>query len=113
MDAVPHSSHQDSLLKYADFPILPLLADQGWCSLVPELLVSAEHDQREKALRTLLAMMPHCRTQYQQNPALTTSLSSLQKEYQKLACTEETLGEDDGYFGEILAMLDSVMVKIL
>ncbi|XP_036425063.1 nucleotide exchange factor SIL1 [Colossoma macropomum] len=110
-DAVRDSSHQD-YLQYAEYSLLPMLAEQGWCTLVPELLVSPEHDRREKALHALLAMMTHCQAQYQQNPSLATSLSILQKEYQKLALTEETLGEEDGYFGEILALLDSLVQKM-
>ncbi|KAL6479622.1 hypothetical protein MHYP_G00106550 [Metynnis hypsauchen] len=110
-DAGPDSSHQD-YLQYAEYSLLPMLAEQGWCTRVPELLVSPEHDRREKALHALLAMMPHCQAQYQQIPSLSTSLSTLQKEYQKLALTEETLGEEDGYFGEILALLDSLVQKM-
>ncbi|XP_072520429.1 nucleotide exchange factor SIL1 isoform X2 [Salminus brasiliensis] len=111
IDAVPNSSHQEYLQQYNEVSLQPILAEQGWCSLVPELLGSPEHDGREKALRTLLAMMPHCQTQYQQNPTLITSLSTLQKEYRKHFLTEETLGEKDGYFGEILALLDSLIMK--
>ncbi|XP_017568885.1 nucleotide exchange factor SIL1 isoform X2 [Pygocentrus nattereri] len=110
-DAVPDSSHQD-YLQYTEYSLLPMLVEQGWCTFVPELLVSPEHDRREKALHALLAMMPHCQARYQQNPSLATSLSILQKEYQKLALTEETLGEEDGYFGEILALLDSMVQKM-
>ncbi|XP_066505506.1 nucleotide exchange factor SIL1 isoform X2 [Hoplias malabaricus] len=108
IEAVPNSTQQ----QYAKYSLHPMLVEQGWCNLVPELLNSTDHDQREKAVRTLLAMRPHCQTQYQQNPSLTNSLISLQKEYQTLALTEETQGEKDGYFNEILSLLDSLVVKI-
>ncbi|XP_052430621.1 nucleotide exchange factor SIL1 isoform X2 [Carassius gibelio] len=112
MDLIPDSSHQERLRQYAEVSLLPVLVEQGWCSLVPELLVSPEHDCREKALRTLLAMMAQCQTQYKQNPALTASLSELQKQYQELVLTEQDVGEQDGYFADILALVDTVVVKM-
>ncbi|XP_016332542.1 nucleotide exchange factor SIL1-like [Sinocyclocheilus anshuiensis] len=112
MDLIPDSSHQERLRQYAEVSLLPVLVEQGWCSLVPELLASPEHDCREKALRTLLAMMAQCQTQYKQNPALTASLSELQKQYQELVLTEQEVGEQDGYFAEILALVDSMVVKM-
>ncbi|XP_034161956.1 nucleotide exchange factor SIL1 isoform X3 [Pangasianodon hypophthalmus] len=108
----PHSTHQEHLQQYSDISLFPMLVEQGWCSLVPEMLASPEHDWREKALQTLLAMMPHCQKLYLQNPTLSTSLSFLQQQYQELALRERSLGEDDGYFGEILFLVDSVMVKM-
>lgn len=112
MDLIPDSSHQERLRQYAEVSLLPVLVEQGWCRLVPELLASPEHDWREKALRTLLAMMAQCHIQYKQNPSLTVSLSELQKQYQELVLTEQDVGEQDGYFGEILALLDSMVIKM-
>ncbi|MBN3320681.1 SIL1 factor, partial [Atractosteus spatula] len=109
LDPVPDSSHQERLRQYAKVSLLPLLAEQGWCGLVPELLSSPEHDWREKALRTLLAMMPHCRELYRRDSRLARSLSALQEQYQQLAEGERGLGEEDGYFGEILTLLDTVL----
>uniref|UniRef100_W5K495 Nucleotide exchange factor SIL1 n=1 Tax=Astyanax mexicanus TaxID=7994 RepID=W5K495_ASTMX len=99
------------LQQYAELSLQPTLTELGWCRLVPELLVSPDHDQREKALRTLLAMMPDCRPQYQQNPALLASLRTLREEYSALSLSEQNQGETDGYFGEILALLDSLVLK--
>ncbi|TRY60141.1 hypothetical protein DNTS_006450 [Danionella cerebrum] len=112
LDLIPDSSHQERLRQYAEVSLLPVLVEQGWCHRVPELLSSSEHDWREKALRTLLAMMAYCQTQFQQNSLLEASLSELQKQYQELVVTELDVGEQDGYFGEILALVDSVLVKM-
>ncbi|KAG9349045.1 hypothetical protein JZ751_029363 [Albula glossodonta] len=112
LDPIPDSSHQERLRQYAQISLLPLLAEQGWCNLVPELLTSPDHDWREKALRTLLAMMPNCQPQYRQNQVLTHSLSTLQEQYEELALSEQDLGEEDGYFGEILGLLNSVLLKV-
>ncbi|KAJ8015234.1 hypothetical protein DPEC_G00024020 [Dallia pectoralis] len=112
LDPIPDESHNERLHQYAQVSLQPLLAEQGWCSLVPDMLTSPEHDWREKALRTLLAMMPYCQTQYQQDYALSFSLSRLQEQYQELVLTEHVLGDEDGYFGEILALLETLVLKL-
>ncbi|KAA0709488.1 Nucleotide exchange factor SIL1 [Triplophysa tibetana] len=112
LDLIPDSSHQERLRQYAEVSLLPVLEEQGWCRLVPELLASHEHDWREKALRALLAMMAQCQSQFKQHPTLTTSLTELQKQYKELVLTEQDVGEQDGYFGEILALVDSIVVKM-
>ena len=112
MDQIPDSTFQERLRQYAQVTLLPVLAEQGWCRLVPELLASSEHDWREKALRTLLAMMPYCQEEFRQNRALISSLGDLQKQYRELVLTEQDLGEEDGYFGEILILLDTVALKV-
>lgn len=108
----PPSTHKEHLQQYGDISLFPMLVEQGWCGLVPEMLASPAHDLREKALLTILVMMPQCQTLYLQNPTLNVYLSVLQKQYQELALRERSLGEDSGYFGEILALVDSVMVKM-
>ncbi|XP_052005768.1 nucleotide exchange factor SIL1 isoform X2 [Xyrauchen texanus] len=112
LDIIPDSTHQERLRQYAEVSLLPVLVEQGWCGLVPELLASSEHDWREKALRTLLAMMAQCQTPYKQNPTLTTSLNELHKQYKELALTEQDIGEQDGYFGEILALVNAMLFKM-
>lgn len=106
------STHQEHLQQYGDTLLFTILVEQGWCSLVPEILASPEHDWREKALQTLLAMMPHCQPLYLHNPSLSTALSVLQKQYKELTLKERSLGEDDSYFGEILDLVNSLMEKI-
>ncbi|XP_026991521.1 nucleotide exchange factor SIL1 isoform X2 [Tachysurus fulvidraco] len=108
----PHTTHQKHFQQYDYIPLFPMLVEQGWCSLVPEILSCPDHDSREKALQTLLALLPHCQTLFLRNPTLTTSLGLLQKQYQELALGERSLGEDDGYFDEILVLVESVMLKI-
>ncbi|XP_070993861.1 nucleotide exchange factor SIL1-like isoform X2 [Oncorhynchus clarkii lewisi] len=112
LDPIPDASHNERLVQYAQVSLMPLLAEQGWCSLVPELLASPEHDWKEKALRTILAMMPHCQTQYRQDYTLSSSLHTLQEQYQELVLSEQVLGDEDGYFGEILALLETVLLKL-
>lgn len=112
LDQIPDSSYQERLRQYAQVSLLPVLAEQGWCRLIPEVLDSSEHDWREKVLKALLAMMSHCQADFRQNHALSHSLSDLQRQYRELALTEKDLGEEDGYFGEILTLLDTVMVKV-
>ncbi|XP_028815844.1 nucleotide exchange factor SIL1 [Denticeps clupeoides] len=112
LDYIPDSSYQERLRQYDQVSLLPALPEQGWCHLVPELLASQDHDWREKTLRAILAMMPYCQSDYQQNSVLLSSLSTLQKQYQELVLIEQDLGEEDGYFGEILTLLDTVALIV-
>ncbi|KAM6953298.1 nucleotide exchange factor SIL1 [Aplochiton taeniatus] len=111
LDSIPDSSHQERLLQYSQVSLQPQLIEGGWCSLVSELLESPEHDWREKALRALLAMMPLCQAQYRQD-GLAASFSVLRHQYHELAQSEQDLGEDNGYFGEILDLLDTLIQKL-
>ncbi|MGH0163526.1 UNVERIFIED_CONTAM: hypothetical protein FKN15_065978 [Acipenser sinensis] len=92
--------------------IVEKLAERGWCGLVPELLASPEHDVREKALRALLAMMPPCRELYRGDRALAGALSLLQEQYQGLAESERGFGDEDGYFRELLGLVESMLGKL-
>ncbi|XP_063046653.1 nucleotide exchange factor SIL1 [Engraulis encrasicolus] len=112
LDQIPDSSHQERVRQYSQVTLLPVLAEQGWCQLVPEVLAAVDHDWREKVLRTLLAMMPRCQEEFRLNRALGHSLGDLQRQYQELADNERELGEEEGYFGEILTLVDTVMLKV-
>ncbi|RXM91771.1 Nucleotide exchange factor SIL1 [Acipenser ruthenus] len=112
LDPVPDASHEAWLRQYSQVSLLPQLAERGWCGLVPELLASPEHDVREKALRALLAMMPPCRELYRGDRALAGALSLLQEQYQGLAESERGFGDEDGYFGELLGLVDSMLGKL-
>lgn len=112
LDPVPDASHEARLRQYAQVSLLPQLAERGWCGLVPELLASPEHDVREKALRALLAMMPPCRELYRGDRALAGALSLLQEQYQGLAESERGFGDEDGYFGELLGLVESMLGKL-
>lgn len=41
-------SHQERLRQYSQVSLQGELLEKGWCSLVPQLLESTEHDYREK-----------------------------------------------------------------
>uniref|UniRef100_A0A8C4SBQ7 Nucleotide exchange factor SIL1 n=1 Tax=Erpetoichthys calabaricus TaxID=27687 RepID=A0A8C4SBQ7_ERPCA len=112
LDAVPDASHEERLRQYSQVALLPLLSEQGWCNLVPELLASPEHDMREKALRSILVIMTPCRDFYRQDSGLASFLTSIQEQYTALAESEREHGEDDGYFGELLALVESVLGKL-
>ncbi|XP_059918319.1 nucleotide exchange factor SIL1 isoform X2 [Gadus macrocephalus] len=88
------------------------LQEGRWCSLVPELLDSAEHDWREKGLQTMLAMVPVCLDQYRRHGSLPVSLGSLKAQYRDLVHQEQALGDDEGYFREILDLLHTLELKM-
>ncbi|KAM4621261.1 nucleotide exchange factor SIL1 isoform 2-T2 [Polymixia lowei] len=112
LEPIHDSSHEERLRQYSRVSLQQELLEGGWCSLVPELLESTEHDWREKGLRALLAMAPVCLDQYRSNTSLSVSLDSLRGHYQELVHKERILGEEDGYFGEILDLLETLELKI-
>lgn len=112
LDIIPDTAHQERLRQYSQISLLPALAEQGWCSLVPELLDSPEHDWREKALRALLAMLRPCQGQFRQDRGLGATLGALREQYQELVVIETSLGEEGGYFGEILDLLDTLVLRL-
>ena len=65
-----------------------------------------------QTLRTLLAMAPVCLPQYRSDSSLSVMLGAMRGQYQELVHTERILGEEDGYFGEILDLLDTLEFKL-
>lgn len=105
-------SSPEKVQQYRQVHLLPGLREQGWCEITAQLLALPEHDAREKVLQTLGALLTTCRDRYRQDLELSRTLGSLQAEYQALASLELQEGEDDGYFRELLASIDSLMKEL-
>nr|XP_038952645.1 nucleotide exchange factor SIL1 isoform X1 [Rattus norvegicus] len=105
-------SSPEKLQQYRQVQLLPGLREQGWCEITAQLLALPEHDAREKVLQTLGALLATCRDRYRQDLELSRTLGSLQAEYQALASLELQEGEDDGYFRELLASIDSLVKEL-
>lgn len=105
-------SSPEKLQQYRQVQLLPDLREQGWCEITAQLLALPEHDAREKVLQTLGALLTTCRDRYRQDLELSRTLGSLQAEYQALASLELQEGEDDGYFRELLASIDSLVKEL-
>uniref|UniRef100_A0A087XW25 Nucleotide exchange factor SIL1 n=1 Tax=Poecilia formosa TaxID=48698 RepID=A0A087XW25_POEFO len=112
LDPVQDPAHAERLRQYSQVSLQEELMEEGWCSLVPQLLQSTEHDYREKALRALLAMTPVCLDQYRSDDALLGSLLALRLQYSELIQSEMILGEETSYFTEIVELIDSLQVKV-
>ncbi|XP_035860114.1 nucleotide exchange factor SIL1 isoform X1 [Sander lucioperca] len=106
------ATHEERLRQYSAVSLQGELREKGWCSLVPQLLESTEHDYREKALRALLAMAPVCLDQYRSDGSLLGSLLSLREQYLEMVQSEMIVGEENGYFGEIVELINALQVKI-
>lgn len=48
LDLVLDASHEERVRQYSMVSLQEELLEKGWCSLVPQLLESTEHDYREK-----------------------------------------------------------------
>ncbi|XP_010748936.3 nucleotide exchange factor SIL1 [Larimichthys crocea] len=112
LDPALDASHEERVRQYSKVSLQGELLEKGWCSLVPQLLESTEHDYREKALRALLAMAPVCLDQYRSDSTLLGSLLYLRDQYQEMVRSEMILGEENGYFAEIIELIDALQVKM-
>lgn len=112
LDLVLDASHEERVHQYSQVSLQGELLEKGWCSLVPQLLESTEHDYREKALRALLAMAPMCLDQYRSDSSLLGSLLSLRDQYQEMVQSEMIVGEENSYFAEIVELINALQVKM-
>lgn len=111
-DSASDPSREERLRQYSRVSLDKELVEKNWCGLVPQLLESSEHDSREKALRTLLTMTAMCLGEFRSDQSLQTSLLYLRAQYEEMEKKEETRGEDTGYFGEIVELIDDLNAKI-
>lgn len=65
-----------------------------------------------QTLRALLVMAPVCLDQYRSDGFLLESLISLREHYHGMVQAERIMGEDDGYFSEIVELIDALEVQI-
>ncbi|CAG5993453.1 unnamed protein product [Menidia menidia] len=64
------------------------------------------------ALRALLAMAPVCLDRYRSDASLRDSLLTLRLQYQEIVRSETVLGEESGYFTEMVELIESLQVKL-
>ncbi|XP_055080585.1 nucleotide exchange factor SIL1 isoform X2 [Periophthalmus magnuspinnatus] len=105
-------SHEERVRQYSRVTLDKELVETNWCSLVPQLLGSSEHDYREKALQTLIVMAPMCLEQYRTDGSLLTSLISLKTLYEEMVNKEKTVEKETEYFVEIVELIDNLKIKI-
>lgn len=65
-----------------------------------------------QTLRALLVMAPVCLDQYRSDGSLLDSLLSLGDHYRELVQTEKIMGEEYGYFSEIVELIDALQFQI-
>lgn len=65
-----------------------------------------------QALRALLAMAPMCLTQFRSDDFLLDSLLTLRDQYQDMVQSEMIVGEENGYFLEMLELVTTLQFKI-
>ena len=84
------------------------MREQGWCSLVPSLLSSPDHDSREKVLRAMSALTETCKSSFR---TVAPSLEKLKVEYEELSREERKEGDDD-YFSGLSKAFNELLVEI-
>ncbi|XP_017593669.1 PREDICTED: nucleotide exchange factor SIL1 isoform X1 [Corvus brachyrhynchos] len=103
---------EEKIQQYQQVRLVPAVLEQGWCTLVPNLLAMPEHDTREKVLKLVGVLMAFCREHYRGDPALGTALSLLRSEYEELAAQEQREGDKDGYFRELLGSINTIIQEL-
>uniref|UniRef100_A0A8C5UJT0 Nucleotide exchange factor SIL1 n=1 Tax=Malurus cyaneus samueli TaxID=2593467 RepID=A0A8C5UJT0_9PASS len=108
----PLHQMEEKRQQYQQVRLVPAVLEQDWCAVGPRLLALPEHDSREKVLKLVAALMAVCRERYRGDPALGTALSLLRSEYEQLAAQEQQDGDMDGYFGELLGSINTIIQEL-
>lgn len=98
--------------QYNQVNLVPAIVEQGWCTIISNFLTMPEHDAREKVLKTVHVLLAFCRDRYQGDHNLSHVLRLLRQEYEELAAEEQTEGEEDGYFQELLSSINSIAQQL-
>ncbi|KAM6466952.1 nucleotide exchange factor SIL1 isoform 2-T2 [Liasis olivaceus] len=98
--------------QYSQVNLVPAIVEQGWCTIISNLLKMPEHDTREKVLKTVHVLLTFCKDTYTGDPTLNHTLSLLRQEYEELAEEEQKEGEEDGYFKELLYSINSIAQQL-
>ncbi|XP_043924944.1 nucleotide exchange factor SIL1 [Protopterus annectens] len=113
-----HSTEADSkqmkekISQYNQVNLLPVMLEQGWCTLISHLLTAPEHDTREKVLKTVDIIALSCKEEFNKDPVFNTTMFRLKSEYETLATAEHNAGEEDTYFMEILSTIENIMQQL-
>ncbi|XP_077992621.1 nucleotide exchange factor SIL1-like [Glandiceps talaboti] len=94
--------------QYHMIPLLPAMIEQGWCQLIPTLLLVPEHDHREKVLHAMKIMLDPC-TEYYKQLSLEDTLHSLHKEYEDFALEEAQENDGDLYFTGLKNLIGEIL----
>ncbi|XP_051486747.1 nucleotide exchange factor SIL1 isoform X2 [Apus apus] len=103
---------EEKIQQYQQVKLVPAVVEQDWCVVVSNLLAMPEHDTREKVLKTVGVLMTFCKELYREDQALSSTLSLLRSEYEELAAEEQREGDKDGYFGELLGSVNSIIQEL-
>ncbi|KAF7239838.1 Nucleotide exchange factor SIL1, partial [Varanus komodoensis] len=98
--------------QYSQVNLVPAIVEQGWCTIIANLLVLPEHDTREKVLKTVHVLLSSCRDSYRADRYLSHVLDLLRQEYEDLAAEEQREGDEDGYFKELLSSINSIAQQL-
>ncbi|XP_053140932.1 nucleotide exchange factor SIL1 isoform X2 [Hemicordylus capensis] len=103
---------QERTQQYSQVNLVPAIVEQGWCTIISNLLMLPEHDTREKVLKTVHVILGFCSDSYKGDHNLNQTLSLLRQEYEELAAEEQKEGDEDGYFKELLSSINSIAQQL-
>ncbi|XP_029439563.1 nucleotide exchange factor SIL1 isoform X2 [Rhinatrema bivittatum] len=103
---------KEKIEQYEQINLVPVIMEQGWCTIISDLLGMPEHDTREKVLKTVHLLMASCRDQYREDQKLNSTLNILRREYEELVSEEQKSGENDSYFRELLINVNEILQNL-
>ncbi|XP_077168861.1 nucleotide exchange factor SIL1 isoform X2 [Paroedura picta] len=103
---------QERTQQYNQVNLGPAIVEQGWCTIISDLLKLPKHDTREKVLKTVHVLLALCRDDYKGDHGLNHTLSRLRLEYEELVAEEQEEGDEDGYFKELLSSINSIAQQL-
>uniref|UniRef100_A0A646QEL6 Nucleotide exchange factor SIL1 n=1 Tax=Hemiscolopendra marginata TaxID=943146 RepID=A0A646QEL6_9MYRI len=101
--------HEEKLRQYNNVRLDRVVKEEGWCQLVPKLLESPDHDEREKVLRAMSALLRYCYSEFKHYESLIHLLVS---EYLTLASEESTEDATEQYFTDLYTLSSQLLSNI-
>ncbi|MEE6479022.1 hypothetical protein FKM82_012098 [Ascaphus truei] len=104
--------NKEKIQQYNQINLLSAIKERGWCTIISNLLELPENDAREKVLKTVSLLITSCRDQFREDQNLHNILNGLRNEYKDLVVDEQNSGEKDGYFSELLKLINDIVDQL-
>uniref|UniRef100_A0A4D5RA15 Nucleotide exchange factor SIL1 n=1 Tax=Scolopendra viridis TaxID=118503 RepID=A0A4D5RA15_SCOVI len=101
--------HEERIRQYNKVRLDRVVKEEGWCKLVPKLLESPDHDEREKVLRAMSTLLRFCYAEFKHYESLIHLLVS---EYLTLASEESTEDATEQYFTDLYTLSSQLLNNI-
>ncbi|XP_053318605.1 nucleotide exchange factor SIL1 [Spea bombifrons] len=98
--------------QYDQINVTEAITEQGWCKIISNLLSLPENDAREKVLKMLSVLTASCKDEFLEDRSLHDLLDLLRNEFEEFVEEEEKSEETDGYFRELVGLVNEISDKL-